>query len=147
MPPRFNIKIVIYCYFRATTSVMPSLRPKVPCQIPLMTSGEWCGRASVLPLSCSPWRKKGEGYVALHDSRLMQAMNPFLLPHCRSSVTSRQTSVCTMKHLRYLIDWTNPKISTLFSASIRFSCVCMVTNVPVRPTPALQRNCHGYVSL
>lgn len=46
-----------------------------------------------------------------------------------------------MKHLRYLIDWTNPKISTLFSAWIRFSCVCMVTNVPVRPTPALQGNC------
>ena len=65
---------------------------------------------------------------------------------CWLSVTSRRTSVCTMKHLRYLIDWTNPKISTLFSASICFSCVCMVMNVPVRPTPALQRNCHCYAS-
>ena len=87
MPPWFSKKIVIYHHCRATTSVMPSLQPKVPCQIPLMTSGGWCGRPSVLPLSCSPRRKRGEGYVALCDGRLMQTMSPYLSPYCRSSVT------------------------------------------------------------
>lgn len=45
-----------------------------------------------------------------------------------------------MKHLRRLMDWTKLKMSTTFSALICLSWACKVMNVPVRPTPALQRN-------
>ena len=58
--------------FRAITNAVPILRHKAPYQTPLMTSGGWCGRTKVLPLSCSPKRGRGEGRSATATGHLLE---------------------------------------------------------------------------